>query len=97
MSQYEPKWRRWLRRVCPWLFWYCPGQNYHWRWNRRICYCRVGTWCQVSARTVTVTWRGGVWVDGKELVPVEERSAWAKEALRLRENQKEQQPAETPA
>lgn len=60
-SGYSPSWRRWLFRIAPRLFWVCPGGNHHWRWNNRICYCRVDEY--------DGTWHGGVWVDGVELHP----------------------------
>ena len=41
MGAYCPKWKRLLRRVCPFLFKKCWGQNYHWFWHE-LCYCRIG-------------------------------------------------------
>lgn len=52
-SARAPRWRRVLHVVAPWLFKMCPGQNYHWRWDR-FCWCRV---CEFDA-----DWHGGVLV-----------------------------------
>ena len=41
MGAYNPKWRRILDKIAPFLFKTCWGKNRHWRWDR-ICYCRIG-------------------------------------------------------
>ena len=51
-SARTPWWRRFLHRVTPFLFKKCPGDNYHWRWDKR-CYCRVGEY--------HADWHGGVY------------------------------------
>lgn len=61
-SGYSPRWIRFLHRWTPWLFWVCPDRNYHWRWDARICACRMGEH--------SGDWHGGLWVDGKEYVPL---------------------------
>lgn len=58
-SGFTPRWRSILFRVLPPLFWVCPAGNQHWRWDRRVCYCREGEYGG--------GWRGGVLVDGKEM------------------------------
>ena len=39
-SSREPRWRRLLRKVAPFLFKECPGGNFHWRLDR-LCHCQV--------------------------------------------------------
>lgn len=65
-SGYTPAWKRQLFRVAPALFWVCPGGNKHWRWDVRICKCRH--------REHSSGWHGGIWVDGVEMIPVDDLS-----------------------
>ena len=67
-SAYAPWGRRILQRWVPWLFWICPAGNRHWRWNCRICYCRLREHGRDAAGN---DWHGGIWVDGREWLPYE--------------------------
>ncbi len=74
-SIYTPSWKLALARVCPFLFWKCPGGALHWRWDERVCYHRVG---QTGGG-----WHGGALVDGREYVPASYRQEWHPVLVRL--------------
>ena len=51
MGAYNPRWRRVLDKVAPFLFKTCSGKNRHWAWGK-ICYCRIGLNGQMGAEII---------------------------------------------